>query len=143
MRAREFVSEDLAGAVFREVDLTGARMFGVLLTDADLDGDITGLRVNEVEIGPLVEAELDRLHPERAAFRPTTADGLREAAGDEGRGRADRSGGSTTASRYVTWQCSKALHRAARPDAAARVREVARVHRGARTCPVRAPRLEN
>lgn len=79
MSAREFVNEDLAGAVFREVDLTGARMFGVLLTDADLDGDITGLRVNGVEIGPLVGAELDRLHPERAAFRPTTPDGLREA----------------------------------------------------------------
>ena len=54
-------------------------MFGVLLTDADLDGDITRLRVNGVEIGPLVEAELDRLHPERAAFRPATPDGLREA----------------------------------------------------------------
>ena len=54
-------------------------MFGVLLTDGDLDGDITGLRVNGVETGPLVEAELDRLHPERAAFRPTTPDGLREA----------------------------------------------------------------
>ena len=79
MSAPEFVNEDLAGAVFREVDLTGARMFGVLLTDADLDGDITRLRVNGVEIGPLVEAELDRLHPERAAFRPTTPDGLRGA----------------------------------------------------------------
>lgn len=79
MSAREFVDEDLAGAVFREVDLTGARMFGVLLTDADLDGDITGLRVNGVEIGPLVEAELDRRYPERAAFRPTTVDSLREA----------------------------------------------------------------
>jgi hypothetical protein len=79
MSAREFVNEDLAGAVFREVDLTGARMFGVLLTNADLDGDIAGLRVNGVEVAPLVEADLDRRHPERAALRPTTVDGLREA----------------------------------------------------------------
>ena len=35
--------------------------------------------VNGVEVGPLVEAELDRRHPERAAMRPTTADGFREA----------------------------------------------------------------
>src|SRR4051812_23716336 len=79
MTVREFVNEDLTGAVFREVDLTGARMAGVLLTDADLDGDITGLRVNGVEIRPLIEAELDRRHPERAVLRPTTPDGLREA----------------------------------------------------------------
>ena len=28
---------------------------------------------------PLVEAELDRRHPDRPRFRPTTADGFREA----------------------------------------------------------------
>jgi hypothetical protein len=71
--------DDFRGAVFREVDLTGARLYGVLLTGAEIDGDITGLVVNGVEVAPLIEAELDRLHPERAALRSTTPDGLRQA----------------------------------------------------------------
>ncbi len=64
---------------FREVDLTGARMRGVLLINADIDGAIDGLRVNGVEVAPLVEAELDRLHPERTKLRPTTPQQAREA----------------------------------------------------------------
>jgi uncharacterized damage-inducible protein DinB len=32
-----------------------------------------------VDVAPLIEAELDRRHPERPRFRPTTADGFREA----------------------------------------------------------------
>jgi hypothetical protein len=78
-RGAEFVDLDMTGAQFREVDLSGARMYGVLLTGADLDGDITGLRVNGVEVAPLVEAELDRQHPERIALRATEPAGLREA----------------------------------------------------------------
>lgn len=78
-RGAHFVDLDMAQATFREVDLTGARMYGVLLTDADIDGDIRGLRVNGVEVAPLVEAELDRRHPERTQLRPTTADGARQA----------------------------------------------------------------
>jgi hypothetical protein len=49
----------------------------VLLTDADIDGDIRGLRINGVEVAPLVEGELDRLHPERTKLRPTTPAGMR------------------------------------------------------------------
>jgi hypothetical protein len=75
----QFVDLDMSRTVFREVDLSGARMYGVLLTDADIDGDIRGLKVNGVEVAPLVEAELDRRHPERAKLRPSTADGMREA----------------------------------------------------------------
>lgn len=59
-RGAEFVDVDTSHASFREVDLTGARMYGVLLTDADIDGDIRGLWVNGVEVAPLVEGELDR-----------------------------------------------------------------------------------
>jgi hypothetical protein len=75
----EFVDLDMSGAEFREVDLSGARMYGVLLMGADIDGAIGGLRVNGVEVAPLIEAELDRQHPERVALRPTTPDGAREA----------------------------------------------------------------
>jgi hypothetical protein len=78
---REFIGTDLAGAEFREADLSGARMRGVLLIGADIDGAIGGLRLHGVDVAPLVEAELDRLHPERKALRPTTAAGAREALG--------------------------------------------------------------
>jgi hypothetical protein len=70
---------DMSGAEFREVDLSGARRYGVLLMEADIDGAIDGLRVNGVVVAPLIEAELDRLHPERVTLRPTTPDGAREA----------------------------------------------------------------
>src|SRR4051794_28576030 len=78
-RGAEFIDIDMSGSLFREVDLSGARMRGVLLWGADLDGAIEGLRVNGVEVAPLVEAELDRRHPERTKLRPTTPDGVREA----------------------------------------------------------------
>jgi uncharacterized protein YjbI with pentapeptide repeats len=78
-RGAQFVNIDMSGSVFREVDLSGARMHGVLLVDADIDGAIEGLRVNGVEVAPLIEAELDRQHPERANLRPTTVEGLQKA----------------------------------------------------------------
>ena len=67
------------GEVLRDADFSGVRMRGVLLVGAEIDGVISGLTVNGVEVAPLVEAELDRRHPERLALRPTTADGAREA----------------------------------------------------------------
>jgi len=42
-------------------------------------GPLEDVRVNGVDIGPLVEAELDRLHPERRRLKPTDAAGFREA----------------------------------------------------------------
>jgi len=73
----EFIETNFAGSVFREVDLSGTRIRGALLNDADIDGDIDGLRVNGVEVAPLVEAELDRMYPERTKLRPSTPDGMR------------------------------------------------------------------
>lgn len=66
---------DLTGARFHNVYLQGARMTGVVLEDAVIDGDIGGLVINGVEVAPLVEAELDRRHPDRALMRPTDAAG--------------------------------------------------------------------
>ena len=73
----EFVGTDLRGAWFRESDLGGVRIRGADLTGAEIDGDIDGLRINGVEVAPLVEAELDRRFPERAALRAGDADALR------------------------------------------------------------------
>ena len=68
---------DLSGFRFRGVDLSGAVMRGVELVDADIHGEVVGLTINGVDIGPLVEAELDRRHPERAALRAHDADAFR------------------------------------------------------------------
>lgn len=65
----DFLNDDFSGAMFREVDFSRARMRGVLLSDADIDGAIDGLRVNGVLVEPLIEAELDRLHPVRVTLR--------------------------------------------------------------------------
>ena len=77
-RGARFTRVDLSGATFRDVDLTGARIVDALLVDFDVSGLIAGMKVNDVEIAPLVEAELDRRHPERLALRATDPAGLRE-----------------------------------------------------------------
>jgi DinB superfamily/Pentapeptide repeats (8 copies) len=68
MRGAQFRNVDLRDAWFRMVDLRGVRMRGVAFVDADLDGEMEGLRIWGVEVGPLLEAELDRRHPERAVL---------------------------------------------------------------------------
>ena len=89
LRGREFERADLTGARFEAVSLNGATfrecmlhqvtMRGVELADTTIDGDIKNLVINGVDVAPLVEAELDRRHPDRVKFRPTTAEGFREA----------------------------------------------------------------
>jgi hypothetical protein len=77
--SNEFVGVDMSRAGFRDVDLSGARMRSVILVGAEIGGDIRGLKVNGVEVAPLIEAELDRRHPERPKLRAITPDGVREA----------------------------------------------------------------
>ena len=57
---RRFDDEDLTGAEFRECDLSRTRLVGVVMQDAEIDGLITNLVVNGVEVTAYVEAELDR-----------------------------------------------------------------------------------
>jgi hypothetical protein len=95
----EFADADLHGATFEHVDLTGARlqsvdlsdaefrsvdlsrvvMRGVDLIDVEIHGDIENLRINGVDVEPLIEAELDRRNPDRRLMRPTDPDGFRAA----------------------------------------------------------------
>lgn len=65
--------------VFREVGFERVVMRGVDVVDLEIHGEIGRLVVNGVEVGPYVEAELDRRHPDRAAMRPTDAAGFRHA----------------------------------------------------------------
>ncbi len=64
-----FVDQDLTGAEFRECVMTRARLIGVVLQDAEIDGLVTNLVVNGVEVSGYVEAELDRRHPVRVLIR--------------------------------------------------------------------------
>jgi hypothetical protein len=76
---RRFDDEDLTGAEFRECDLSGARLVGVVMENVEIDGLVTNLTVNGVEVMPYVEAELDRRHPVRLLIRSDEPDDLREA----------------------------------------------------------------
>lgn len=76
-----FHDVDFTNARFRLVDLTGAVMRDVALVDVDITGEIRNLRINGVDVAPLVEAELDRRYPDRPKMRPADADGFREAWG--------------------------------------------------------------
>ena len=82
---------DLRAVSFHHVRLSGAELY-----DVDITGEIDQVTINGVDIGPLVEAELNRRHPDRAKMSPTTVDGFQEAwailerlwAGTEQRARA-------------------------------------------------------
>src|SRR5215469_14907860 len=70
---------DLTGAQLRGVDLSGVVMRGALLLGVDIYGEIENVTINGVDIGPLVNAELDRRYPDRAKMRPADPPGFREA----------------------------------------------------------------
>ena len=74
-----FTTVLLNGATIRNADLHQVTMRGVEISDTTIDGEIRNLVINGVDVAPLVDAELDRRHPEKPKFRPTTADGFREA----------------------------------------------------------------
>jgi plasmid stabilization system protein ParE len=74
-----FQGQDLTDAEFRECDLTRARLIGVVMQDAVIDGLVSNLVVNGVEVTSYVEAELDRRHPVRLLLRSTDPADLREA----------------------------------------------------------------
>lgn len=95
----EFRDEDLKGSLFEGVDLTesdfhgvdlsrsrirGADLIDVVMSSVELanvriDGLIREVVMNGVDVGPLIEAELDRRDPERVKMRPSDAEGFREA----------------------------------------------------------------
>ena len=92
----DFNDADLTGAQFREVFFKDVVMRGCGFLNVRIDGEIEGLIVNGVDVGPLVQAELERREPDLAKMRPTDPGGFREAwalleelwAGTVGRARA-------------------------------------------------------
>jgi hypothetical protein len=83
LQAAEFVDADLRGARFVRADLSGVVMREVDVDGADIDAPWLShgsfLRVNGVDVIPLVEAELNRRFPGRADRRAADPDGLRAA----------------------------------------------------------------
>ena len=84
LRGAEFVDADLRGARFVRSDLSGVVMRGVDVAGADIDAPwlFEGenfVRVDGVDVIPLVEAELNRRFPGRAERRAGDPDGLRAA----------------------------------------------------------------
>ena len=76
---RRFMEEDLTGAEFRECEFDGARFVGVVMQNAEIDGLISQLLVNGVEVTGYVNTELDRRHPVRLLIRSDEPDDLRNA----------------------------------------------------------------
>jgi hypothetical protein len=84
LQGAEFVGADLRGARFVRADLSGVVMRAVDVQGADIDAPWlfdgeTFLRVNGVDVIPLVDAELNRRFPGRADRRAGDPDGLRAA----------------------------------------------------------------
>src|SRR5579859_370315 len=84
LHGAEFVDADLRGARFRGADLSGVVMRAVDVRGADIDAPWlfrgeSFLRINGVDVIPLVEAELNRRFPGRAGRHATDPDGLRAA----------------------------------------------------------------
>jgi hypothetical protein len=75
----QFWASDLTGAWLRGVDLHDVVMRGVELCDVDISGWIENVTINGVDVGPLIEAELDRRDPDRAKMRPDDPAGFRAA----------------------------------------------------------------
>jgi hypothetical protein len=79
LKGAEFVNVDLSAARFQNVNLTGARLKEALLVNARFSGLIHGLVVNDIEVAPLIHAEMGRRYPERTKLLPSDAQGVREA----------------------------------------------------------------
>jgi hypothetical protein len=74
LRGARFVGSDLSGAVMRGVEVNGASIDAPWLSGGD-----DALRVNDVDVTPYVEDELNRRFPGRADRRAADPDGLRAA----------------------------------------------------------------
>jgi hypothetical protein len=75
----EFRAADLNRSRFHNVSMEGVVMRGVELVHVDIDGEIDDVTINGVDVGPLIEAELDRRDPDRVKMRPTDPAGFRAA----------------------------------------------------------------
>ena len=79
LSASEFRAVNLTGSRFLGVALSGSVLRGVELGNVDISGEIENVTINGVDIGPLIDAELNKRYPDRAKMRPADPAGFREA----------------------------------------------------------------
>lgn len=77
LQGASFEEVSFADAQFREVTFQGARIRGSLLEGANFSGDFETLVINGVDVGPLINAELNRRDPEREIIYATSAESFR------------------------------------------------------------------
>jgi DinB family protein/pentapeptide repeat protein len=78
LRGARLEAADLRGARFTDCDLTGVTIRDGWLVNVSISGYLSNVTVNGVDVTDLVNAELDRRHPERVQFREgQTADDVR------------------------------------------------------------------
>lgn len=70
---------DFSNRTTRNVDFANARIVNANMTNASFEGDIFGLKINGIEVAPLVAAELERRYPERKELFTTTPEGMERA----------------------------------------------------------------
>jgi uncharacterized damage-inducible protein DinB len=75
----QFRSCDLNEVSFRGIEMRNVRITGAQLIDVEISAELANVVINGVEVGPLIEAELDRRDPDRARMRPIDPAGFREA----------------------------------------------------------------
>ena len=71
-----FWGVDLKRAYFRDVDLTGVRVFHALLQEVEIDGVVDRLVINGVDVTQYVN-EHDSWYPLRSMLRPPDPEGMR------------------------------------------------------------------
>jgi hypothetical protein len=75
----QFRACDFADVSFRGIEMRNVSMAGAELVNVEINAELDNVIVNGVDIGPLVEAELDRRDPDRLKMRPVAPAGFREA----------------------------------------------------------------
>lgn len=70
---------DFSGADVRSALLEGTRVRDAELVDVTIDAELRNVVINGVDVGPLIEAELDRRDPDRATMRAETPQEFAEA----------------------------------------------------------------
>lgn len=70
-----FWGVNLRGSTFRDVDISGSTFFHTEWNEVSIDGVISGLVVNGVDVTDYVNAK-DRWYPLRTQLTPTTAEGV-------------------------------------------------------------------
>jgi hypothetical protein len=67
---------DFSNRKVRNVDFTNARIVGASMVNASFEGEIFGLKINGIEVQPLISQELERRYPERKQLFTTTPEGM-------------------------------------------------------------------